>query len=213
MLIFVAAFLPTVFSIFRSRAALELENLALRHQIGVLQRSARKRPRLTPVDRLLYVFLVMAHDRRRILHCNVTAHPTAEWTGQQLREAFPFDQPPRYLLRDRDAIFGDAFQGQVRDMGIQEVLCTPRSPWQRAYVERVIGSIRRECLDHVIVFDESSLRRILRSYLDYYHRSRTHLSLGKDSPEPRSIQPEQMGRVVALPQVGGLHHRYERRTA
>src|SRR5437879_6152321 len=113
MLIFVAAFLPTVFSIFRSRAALELENLALRHQIGVLQRSARKRPRLTPVDRLLYVFLVMAHDRRRILHCNVTAHPTAEWTGQQLREAFPFDQPPRYLLRDRDAIFGDAFQGQV----------------------------------------------------------------------------------------------------
>jgi len=213
MLIFVAAFLPTVFSIFRSRAALELENLALRHQIGVLQRSARKRPRLTPVDRLLYVFLVMAHDRRRILHCNVTAHPTAEWTGQQLREAFPFDQPPRYLLRDRDAIFGDAFRGQVRDMGIQEVLCTPRSPWQRAYVERVIGSIRRECLDHVIVFDESSLRRILRSYLDYYHRSRTHLSLGKDSPEPRSIQPEQMGRVVALPQVGGLHHRYERRTA
>src|SRR5437870_4633576 len=182
MLIFVAAFLPTVFSIFRSRAALELENLALRHQIGVLQRSARKRPRLTPVDRLLYVFLVMAHDRRRILHCNVTAHPTAEWTGQQLREAFPFDQPQRYLLRDRDAIFGDAFQGQVRDMGIQEVLCTPRSRWQRAYVERVIGSIRRECLDHVIVFDESSLRRILRSYLDYYHRSRTHLSPGKESP-------------------------------
>src|SRR5437660_1923695 len=211
MLIFVAAFLPTVFSIFRSRAALELENLALRHQIGVLQRSARKRPRLTPVDRLLYVFLVMAHDRRRILHCNVTAHPTAEWTGQQLREAFPFDQPPRYLLRDRDAIFGDAFRGQVRDMGIQEVLCTPRSPGSGPYVESVIGSIRRECLDHVIVFDESSLRRILRSYLDYYHRSRTHLSLGKDSPEPRSIQPEQMGRVVALPQVGGLHHRYERR--
>src|SRR5437870_13652642 len=213
MLIFVAAFLPTVFSIFRSRAALELENLALRHQIGVLQRSARKRPRLTPVDRLLYVFLVMAHDRRRILHCNVTAHPTAEWTGQQLREAFPFDQPPRYLLRDRDAIFGDAFQGQVRDMGIQEVLCTPRSPGSGPYVESVIGSIRRECLDHVIVFDESSLRRILRSYLDYYHRSRTHLSLGKDSPEPRSIQPEQLGRVVALPQLGGLHHRYERLTA
>src|SRR5205807_7927955 len=213
MLIFVAAFLPTVFSIFRSRAALELENLALRHQIGVLQRSARKRPRLTPVDRVLYVFLVLAHDRRRILHCNVTAHPTAEWTGQQLREAFPFDQLPRYLLRDRDAIFGDAFRGQVRDMGIQEVRCTPRSPWQRAYVERMIGSIRRECLDHVLVFHETSLRRILRSYLDYYHRSRTHLSLRKDSPEPRSIQPEHMGRVVALPQVGGLHHRYERRAA
>ena len=103
------------------------------------------------------------------------------------------------------SIFGDAFRGQVRDMGIHEVLCTPRSPSQRAYGERVIGSIRRECLDHVIVFQETSLRHILRSYLDYYHRSRTHLSLGKDPPEPRWIQPEPMGRVVALPQVGGLH--------
>ena len=116
-------------------------------------------------------------------------------------------------MRDRDAIFGDAFRRQVRDMGIQEVLGTPRSPWQRAYVGRVIGSIRRECLDHVLVFHEASLPHILRSYLDCYHRSRTHLSLGKDSPEPRSVQPEPMGRVVALPQVGGLHHRYERRVA
>jgi transposase InsO family protein len=98
---------------------------------------------------ILYVFLVLAHDRRRILHFNVTAHPTAEWTGQQLREAFPFAQPPRYLLRDRDAIFGAEFREQVRDMGISEVLSAPRSPWQRAHVERVIGSIRRECLDHV----------------------------------------------------------------
>jgi putative transposase len=133
--------------------------------------------------------------------------------GQQLREAFAFDQLPRYLLRDRDAIFGADFRSEATDMGIQEILSTPRSPWQRAYVERVIGSIRRECLDHVLVFHETSLRRILRSYLDYYHRSRTHLSLGKDSPEPRSVQPEPMGRVVALPQVGGLHHRYERRAA
>jgi putative transposase len=162
---------------------------------------------------VLYVFLVLAHDRRRIVHFNVTAHPTAEWTGQQLREAFPFDQLPRYLLRDRDAIFGDDFREQVRDMGICEVLSTPRSPWQRAYVERVIGSIRRECLDHVIVFHESSLRRTLDSYLDYYHRSRTHLSLGKDSPEPRETQPPEMGSVVAVSQVGGLHHRYERRAA
>ncbi len=162
---------------------------------------------------VLYVFLVLAHDRRRILHFNVTAHPTAEWAGQQLREAFPFDQLPSYLLRDRDAIFGDEFRRQVRDMGIHEVLSTPRSPWQRAYIERVIGSIRRECLDHVIVFDETSLRRILDSYLDYYHRSRTHLSLEKDSPVPRPIQPPEMGPVVAVPQVGGLHHRYERRAA
>src|SRR6195256_5023739 len=137
---------------------------------------------------VLYVFLVLAHERRRIVHFNVTAHPTAEWTGQQLREAFPFEQVPRYLLRDRDSIFGDAFRGQVRDMGIKEVLSAPRSPWQRAYVERVIGSIRRECLDHVIVLHERSLRRTLDAYFHYYHRSRTHLSLGKDSPEPRSIQ-------------------------
>jgi len=115
---------------------------------------------------------------------NVTAHPTAEWTGQQLREAFPFDQLPRYRLRDRDAIFGSDFRAQLRDMGISEVLSAPRSPWQRAYVERVIGSIRRECLDHVITFDAGSLRRTLNSYFDYYHRPRTHLSLGKDSPEP-----------------------------
>ena len=343
MLIFLATLLATLSAILRSRAALGLENLALRHQIGVLQRSARKRSKLTPLDRLLwawlsriwsdwrsalaivqpetviawhrrsfrlfwawrirrgqpgrptlprevrdlirrmcrenptwgaprihgellklgidigetsvskymvrcrkppsqtwrtfldnhlqqlvsidfftvptirfqvlYVFLVLAHDRRRILHFNVTAHPTAEWTGQQLREAFPFDLLPRYLLRDRDAIFGDDFRRQVTDMGIQEVLSTPRSPWQRAYVERVIGSIRRECLDHAIVFNETSLRRILISYFDYYHRSRTHLSLGKDSPHPRSIQPAEMGRVVAVPQVGGLHHRYERQSA
>src|SRR5271167_3027493 len=163
------------------------------------------------VPLVLYVFLVLAHDRRRILHFNVTAHPTAEWTGQQLREAFPFDQLLRYVLRDRDAIFGDKFREQVRDMGIHEVLSTPRSPWQRAYVERVIGSIRRECLDHLIVFNESALRRTLNLYFAYYHRSRTHLSLEKDSPDPRLIEPREMGRVVALPQVGGLHHRYKRR--
>jgi putative transposase len=343
MLIFLTTLLATLSSICRSRAALQVENVALRHQIGVLRRSMRKRPKLTPVDRLLwvwlsriwrdwrsalaivkpetvvawhrtgfrlfwtwkvrcgqpgrplissevrnlirrmcrqnpgwgaprihgellklgidigessvskymvrcrkppsqtwrtflenhltqlvsidfftvptirfqvlYVFLVLAHDRRRILHFNVTAHPTAEWTGQQLRDAFPFDQLPRYLLRDRDAIFGNDFRRQVRDMGIREVLSAPRSPWQRAYVERVIGSIRRECLDHVIVFHETSLRRTLASYVEYYHRSRTHLSLGKDCPEPRPIQPPGMGPIVALPLMGGLHHRYERRAA
>jgi len=131
---------------------------------------------------VLYVFLILAHDRRRIVHCNVTRHPTAEWTGQQLREALPFDQLPRYLLRDRDAIFGQTFRDQARDLDIEEVLSAPRSPWQRAYVERVIGSIRRECLDHVIVFDERALRRILVSYFHYYPRSRTHLRL------PRSLK-------------------------
>jgi transposase InsO family protein len=343
MLIFLRSCLATLPSILLSRAALELENLALRHQIGVLQRSAAKRLKLTSRDRLLwiclsrfwrdwrsalaivkpetvlawhhagfrlfwtwkvrrgqpgrpvislevrdlirkmcrenplwgaprihgellklginiaessvskymlrcdkppsqswrtflenhaqqlvsidfftvptirfrvlYVFLVLAHDWRRILHFNVTAHPTAQWTGQQLREAFPFAQLPRYLLRDRDAIFSNDFREQVRDMGICEVLSAPRSPWQRAYVERVIGSIRRECLDHVIAFHERSLRRILSSYFEYYHRSRTHLSLGKDSPERRAIQPPEMGSVVSVAQVGGLHHRYERQAA
>jgi transposase InsO family protein len=114
---------------------------------------------------VLYVFLVLAHDRRRILHFNVTAHPTATWTVQQLREAFPFDQIPRYLLRDRDRIFGDEFRNDVQAMGIEEVLSAPRSPWQRAYVERVIGTIRRECLDHVIVFNEASLYQHVKTFL------------------------------------------------
>jgi putative transposase len=162
---------------------------------------------------VLYVFLVLAHDRRRIVHFNVTAHPTAEWTAQQLREAFPFEQIPRYLLRDRDCIFGAEFRKDVKAMGIKEVLSAPRSPWQRAYVERVIGTLRRECLDHVIVFSEASLYRHVKSFLAYYHESRTHLSLAKDTPEPRPVHPPQLGAVVAIPQLGGLHHRYERRAA
>jgi transposase InsO family protein len=162
---------------------------------------------------VLYVFLVLAHERRRVVHFNVTAHPTAEWTAQQLREAFPFDRIPRYLLRDHDKIFGADFRQQVRDMQIREVLSAPGSPWQRAYVERVIGSVRRECLDHVIVFNEGSLRRILASYFSYYHKTRPHLSLGKDSPESRPVQRRELGSVVAIAQVGGLHHRYERRAA
>jgi putative transposase len=162
---------------------------------------------------VLYVFLVLAHDRRRIVHFNVTAHPTAEWTAQQLREAFPFEQIPRYMLRDRDRIFGGEFSKDVKAMGIKEILSAPRSPWQRAYVERVIGTIRRECLDHVIVLNEASLYRHMKSFLAYYHESRTHLSLAKDAPESRPVHPADRGAVVAIPQVGGLHHRYERRAA
>jgi transposase InsO family protein len=143
---------------------------------------------------ILYVFLVLAHDRRRILHFGVTAHPTAEWTAHQLREAFPWDSAPRYLLRDRDRIFGQGFVEQVKAMGIKPVLSAPRSPWQRAYVERVIGSIRRECLDHRIVFSEQSLRRTLASYGAYYHQWRTHLSLDKDAPQPRRTQRPIEGR-------------------
>src|ERR1700687_1785783 len=142
---------------------------------------------------VLYVFLVLAHNRRRILHFGVTAHPTAEWTAQQLREAFPWDSAPRYLLRDRDQIFGKDFVDQVKALGIKQVLSAPRSPWQRAYVERLIGSIRRECLDHIIVFGERSLHRALASYTSYYHNWRTHLSLGKDTPRSRRIQSSAAG--------------------
>jgi transposase InsO family protein len=162
---------------------------------------------------ILYVFLVLAHDRRRIFHFGVTAHPTAEWAVQQLREAFPWGSAPRYLLRDRDRIFGTEFVDQVNAMGIKQVLSAPRCPWQRAYVERVIGTIRRECLDHVIVFSERSLRRTLRSYCAYYHQWRTHLSLGKDAPQHRRTQLPAEGRVIEFPEVGGLHHHYERRAA
>src|SRR5262245_11913454 len=160
---------------------------------------------------ILFVFVVLAHDRRRVVHFHVTAHPTAEWTAQQIVEAFPFDSSPKYLLRDRDRIYGLEFRKRIDAMGIKEVLSAPRSPWQRAYVERVIGSIRRECLDHVIVFDEKSLRCTLRSYFSYYHRSRVHLSLNKDSPDSRPVQS--IGEVIAIPEVGGLHHRYERHAA
>ena len=162
---------------------------------------------------MLYVFLVLAHDRRRILQFGVTAHPTAEWTVQQLRNAFPWDTAPRYLLRDRDRIFGKDFVEQVKAMGIKQVLSAPHSPWQRAYVERVIGSIRRECLDHVVVFNERCLRRILSSYCAYYGHWRTHLSLHKDAPETRTVQPEAYGEIIEIAEVGGLHHHYERRAA
>ena len=162
---------------------------------------------------VLYVFLVLAHERRRIVHVGVTPHPTAEWTVQQLREAFPWDTAPRFGLRDRDRIFGQQFVEQVEAFGIRQVLSAPRSPWQRAYVERVIGTIRRECLDHVLVFGERDLRRWLRMFIEHYHRTRTHLSLDKDAPEPRAVQGLAQGGVVSLPEVGGLHHRYERRAA
>jgi putative transposase len=163
--------------------------------------------------RLLYVMLILAHDRRRIVYAAVTEHPPAAWLSRQLTEAFPWDTAPRYLLRDRDASDGSEFCNRVEAMGITEVITAPRSPWQNAYVERVIGSIRRECLDHFVIFNERHLRRVLSSYIDYYHRSRTHLSLEKDCPVPRPLTPSRNGRVIATPQVSGLHHRYERLAA
>jgi len=167
----------------------------------------------TATFRVLYVFFVLSHDRRRVVHWNVTSHPVAQWTAQQIVEAFPEDTAPKYMIRDRDGIYGKRFHGRVEGMGIEQVLTAPQSPWQNPYAERLVGSIRRECLDHVIVLGELHLYRILKSYFDYYHRSPTHLALGKDPPEPRPVQPPTMGKVVAPPEVGGIHHRYERRAA
>ena len=163
--------------------------------------------------RILYVFLVLAHDRRRVLHFNVTSNPTAEWTAQQIVEAFPWEASAKYLLRDRDKIYGETFQKRVYNMGFDEVLTAPRSPWQNPYAERLIGPIRREVLDHVIVLNERHLRRVMSRYLDYYHRSRTHLSLEMDCPEHREVHDVDRGRVIEIADVGGLHHHYERRAA
>ena len=167
----------------------------------------------TATFRVLFVFVALSHERRRVVHFGVTEYPTQEWTMQQMREAFPWDHAPRYVLRDRDAIYGRDFADMIRDMGMEEVPTAPRSPWQNPFAERLVGSIRRECLDHVIAWNERSLPRILYNYFAYHQRSRTHLALAKDAPEPRAVEPPEQGRVVAIPQVGGLHHRYQRRAA
>ena len=163
--------------------------------------------------RVLFVFVVLAHHRRRVVHFNVTEHPTAAWTAQQIVDAFPDDSAPSYLLRDRDAVYGHVFRQRVKGMGVGEVLTAPHSPWQNPFAERLIGSIRRECLDHVVVLGERHLRRILTAYFAYYHRARTHLSLDKDAPHGRPIERPELGKVISIREVGGLHHRYVRRAA
>jgi putative transposase len=167
----------------------------------------------TLTGRVLFVLVLLSHHRRRIVHLAITEHPTAMWTAQQIKEAFPDDSAPRWLLRDRDAIYGDLFRRRVASMGISEVISSPSSPWQNPHAERLIGSIRRECLDHVIVFNQTHLQRTLARYVFYYQGSRTHLSLAKDAPTPRRVQAPEEGRVIAFPEVGGLQHRYERRAA
>jgi len=162
--------------------------------------------------RVLYVFIVLAHDRRRILHFNVTEHPTAVWAAQQIIEAFPEDTAQHYMVRDRDGIYGEYFKARVEGIGIEQIRISPRSPWQNCYVER-IGSIRRECLNHVIVINDNHLRRLLKEYFRYYHESRTHLSLDKDAPHSRAVQSNKSEHIIQISQVGGLHHRYERRAA
>jgi transposase InsO family protein len=156
----------------------------------------------------LYAFLVLGHRRRQLLWFAVTRNPTAEWLARQITEAFPWDSTPKYLIRDNDRAFGVAFKTRVRAMGIRDRPTSFRSPWQNGYVERLIGSIRRECLDHLIVFNAGHLGRILAKYAIYYNEVRTHVSLGKDAPCPRPI--ERFGEIVAHPILGGLHHRYAR---
>ena len=167
----------------------------------------------TATFHLLFGFTVLHHERRQIVHFGVTANPTMAWVAQQIREAFPWGTAPRHLIRDRDGAYGQSFRSTVTAMGVEEVVTAPRGPWQNPYVERLIGSVRRECLDHSIILNERHLRRILGSYLDYYHGSRTHLSIGKDTPDGRPVQPAGSGTVVSLPKVGGRHHRYERLAA
>jgi transposase InsO family protein len=162
---------------------------------------------------LLYGFIVLEHGRRRIRHIAVTAHPTAAWTAQQLREAFPFDSAPRFLHRDRDCIYGEGVTGAMKAMGIEDVPSAPRSPWQNPYCERVIGTLRRELLDKVIILGEAHARRLLREYVAYYLSSRTHLSLAKDCPDGRAVEPPSAGPVAVREVLGGLHHRYFRRAA
>jgi transposase InsO family protein len=162
---------------------------------------------------VLFGFLVLAHERRRVVHFNVTAHPTAEWTARQLLQAFPEETAPRFLVRDRDQIYGERFRRMLKVLGVEEVVTAVRSPWQNAYAERLIGSLRRECLDHIVVLGEVHLLRILAGYFEYYNRSRCHLSLIGDAPEPRPAQGPALGSVVEVPEVGGLHHRYERAAA
>lgn len=158
--------------------------------------------------KVLFVLVILGHDRRRVLHVNVTEHPTAEWTAQQLVEAFPFESAPRYLLRDGDAIYGGTVRRKLRALGVEDVVTAPASPWQNAYAERLIGSIRREMLDQVIVLDERHLMRLLKTYVAYYNRWRTHRSLEGDAPDSRPVRPAAPARTVEVPAVEGLHHYY-----
>ena len=159
---------------------------------------------------IFYVFFVLSLERRRVLHFNVTPHPTALWTAQEVVEACLFDLPARFLIRDNDKIYGTKFRNRVDGLGLEQIRTDFRSPWQNRFAERWIASLRRDCLDHVIPINERQLRRVIGSHIDYYHSDRTHLGLEKDAPEQRPSEPREMGEVVAFPRVGGLHHRYSR---
>ena len=161
---------------------------------------------------ILYCFIVLDHARRKILHFNVTYNPTAQWTAMQIKQAFPWDSAPRFVLRDNDKIYGSVFTNTIKNMGIEEIKISPYCPWQNPYAERVISSIRRDCLNHMIVLGEAHLYRILSEYFRYYHEARCHESLEGNAPIPRETE-KGTGRVRAIPYLGGLHHRYTRKVA
>ena len=158
--------------------------------------------------RLLYGLIIIRLQRRELVWINVTPHPTAEWVARQITEAFPWGQAPRHLIRDRDQVYGTVVRHRLRAMGIRDKPIAPGSPWQNAYAERLIGSIRRECLDHMVIISEAHLRRTLQAYASYYNDLRTHRSLDKDAPLSRPVQ--RIGRITSLPLLGGLHHQYVR---
>ena len=157
---------------------------------------------------LLYAFVIVRLDRRELVWINVTAHPTAEWVARQIAEAFPWNEAPRDMIRDRDRIYGAVVTRRLRAMGIRNKPIAPASPWQNGFAERLIGSVRHECLDHIIVLGEAHLRRILKSYARYYNETRTHLALDKDAPLSRTVK--RAGRILCRPILGGLHHEYVR---
>ena len=161
--------------------------------------------------RVLFVFVVLEHRRREVLHFNVTEHPTSNWVAQQIIEAFADRAPARYLIRDRDSVYGNQVHDRLQSLLIEEVITAAQSPWQNAYAERLIGSIRRECKNHLVVLSARHLKRVLASYFRYYHRSRVHLALGKQCPIERAVLSN--GPIIEVAEVGGLHHRYERLAA
>ena len=156
----------------------------------------------------LFAFLVLGHGRRQLLWFEVTRHPTAEWLARQITEAFPWATAPTYLVRDNDHAYGHVFTSRLRAMGIRDRPISPGSPWQNPYVERLIGTVRRECLDRTLIFGEAHLRRVLSAYAIYYNDIRTHLALGKDAPRGRTVQ--RSGNIIAIPILSGLHHHYVR---
>jgi len=243
MLTTLIAILRAVLSAFRSHRDLAIENLALRQQLAIYKRTVRRakikisdrvlwvtlhrfwsgwrdvlivvKPEISVTFRPIYVWFAIEHARRRILHVNATEHPTAAWLVQQLREAFPFNRVPRYLIFDRDSIFSAEVARAAKAMGMEPIGTAFASPWQNGVAERWISSARRDVLDHAVILDVRHLLRWMREYVRYHHVDRTHLGLAKDTPAGRAVEhrPAPGDRVVALPRLGGMHHRYEWREA